>query len=146
METCHGFETCEGTREPGQGITGTTLTQIGLGSEQEKPAYVYVSEISHFQNGLAYAFGGGLASLMTGFFGDDWRPPYKQVMGSLETGKSRVLFEMYDKPRSMAKRAHAHTYLSRDLKWAVFNCDRTGKVLLYAARVPDTFLADLLRA
>ena len=60
--------------EPGQGITGTTLTQIALGTAPEQPAYVYVSEISHFQNDLAYAFGGGLASLMSGFFADEWRP------------------------------------------------------------------------
>ena len=60
--------------EPGQGITGTTLTQIALGTAPEQPAYVYVSEVSHFQDDLAYAFGGGLASLMTGFFADDWRP------------------------------------------------------------------------
>ncbi len=60
--------------EPGQGITGTTLTQIALGTAPETPAYVYVSEISHFQDDLAYAFGGGLASLMSGFFRDEWQP------------------------------------------------------------------------
>ncbi len=78
------------------------------------------------------------------FLGDDWQPPYHQVVGSIATGKTRVLLDAYDTPRQMPKAAHAHTYLSRDLKWAVFNCDRTGRILLYAARVPDEFLGDLL--
>ncbi len=80
------------------------------------------------------------------FLGDDWKPPYQQVVGSMATGKTRVLLDMYDTPRPMPKAAHAHTYLSRDLKWAIFNCDRSGPILLYAARVPDAFLADLLKA
>ena len=79
------------------------------------------------------------------FLGDDWKPPYHQVIGSIATGKTRVLLDAYDTPRQMPKAAHSHTYLSRDLKWAVFNGDRTGRILLYAARVPEGFLTDLLR-
>ena len=79
------------------------------------------------------------------FLADDWQPPHRQVIGSIKTGKTQVLFEAYDTPRSMPKPAHAHTYLSRDLKWAIFNCDRTGPILLYAARVPDELLNDLLK-
>ena len=79
------------------------------------------------------------------FLADDWQPPFRQVMGSIATGKTSVLLDMYDTPRQMPKAAHAHTYLSRDLKWAIFNSDRSGPILLYAARVPDAFLDDLLR-
>ena len=79
------------------------------------------------------------------FLADDWQPPYRQVMGSIATGKTRVLFDTYDAPGRMVKAAHAHAYLSRDLKWAIFNCDRAGPTLLYAARVPDDFLDDLLK-
>ena len=80
------------------------------------------------------------------FLGDDWRPPFRQVVGSIATGKTRVLFDMYDDDRQMPKAAHAHTYLSRDLKWAIFNSDRSGPILLYAARVPGAFLNGLLKA
>ena len=79
------------------------------------------------------------------FLADDWKPPFRQVMGSIATGKTRVLLDVYDTPRQMPKPAHAHTYLSRDLKWAIFNSDRSGPILLYAARVPDEFVAELLK-
>lgn len=44
--------------EPGHGLTGTT--PLHKDSEQiERPAYVYVSEISHNFDGKAYCYGGG---------------------------------------------------------------------------------------
>ncbi|MBN1346776.1 MAG: hypothetical protein JXQ73_29060 [Phycisphaerae bacterium] len=80
------------------------------------------------------------------FLADDWKPPYRQVLGSIKTGKSCVLLDMYDSQRQMSKPAHAHTYLTRDLKWAIFNSDRTGPILLYAARVPGELIDDVLKA
>lgn len=44
--------------EPGHSLTGTTPLHAAL-DEPEQLALVYVSEISHLQGGLAYAFGGG---------------------------------------------------------------------------------------
>ena len=47
--------------EPGHALTGTTPNHAYLGDQlPERPAYVYVSEISHHVNNRAYAYGGGL--------------------------------------------------------------------------------------
>lgn len=59
--------------EPGHGLFGTTPYQMVMGTQPEKPAYVYVSEISHIYEGLGYAFGGGVWSLLQGFLGPNWQ-------------------------------------------------------------------------
>jgi predicted amino acid racemase len=46
--------------EPGHGLTGTTPSHAADDTLPERPAFVYVSEISHHFRGSAYAFGGGL--------------------------------------------------------------------------------------
>jgi predicted amino acid racemase len=47
--------------EPGHALTGTTPNHAYLGDAlPERPAYVYVSEISHHVHDRAYAYGGGL--------------------------------------------------------------------------------------
>jgi predicted amino acid racemase len=46
--------------EPGHGLTGTTPAHAQSGDLPERPACVYVSEISHAFRGRAYAYGGGL--------------------------------------------------------------------------------------
>ena len=58
--------------EPGHGLFGTAPYQMVMGTQPEKPAYVYVSEISHIYEGLGYAFGGGVWSLLQGFLGPNW--------------------------------------------------------------------------
>jgi predicted amino acid racemase len=45
--------------EPGHGFTGTTPLHLS-GNAKERPAMVYLSEISHLAGGYAYCFGGGL--------------------------------------------------------------------------------------
>lgn len=45
--------------EPGHGLTGTTPLHA-VEDLVEEPAIAYVSEVSHFHNGSAYVFGGGL--------------------------------------------------------------------------------------
>ena len=53
IRTLHGT-----SGEPGHGLTGTT--PLHKDSDQiERPAYVYVSEISHNFDGKAYCYGGG---------------------------------------------------------------------------------------
>ena len=54
--------------EPGHGLCGTTIPQMMLGSRYERPAYVYVSEISHHFRDVAYAFGGGIWALLGPLF------------------------------------------------------------------------------
>jgi predicted amino acid racemase len=47
--------------EPGHALTGTTPNHAFYGSAlPERPAYVYVTEISHHVGDRAYAYGGGL--------------------------------------------------------------------------------------
>lgn len=58
--------------EPGHGVCGTTIPQMMLGSQYERPAYVYVSEISHHFREYAYAFGGGIWALLGPLF-RDWQ-------------------------------------------------------------------------
>lgn len=54
--------------EPGHGLCGTTIPQMMLGSEHERPAYLYISEISHHFRDYAYAFGGGIWALLGPLF------------------------------------------------------------------------------
>lgn len=54
--------------EPGHGLCGTTIPQMTLGSQHERPAYLYVSEISHHFRDYAYAFGGGIWALLGPLF------------------------------------------------------------------------------
>lgn len=46
--------------EPGHGLLGTTPNHAFRADLPERPAYTYVSEISHHVGGRAYAYGGGL--------------------------------------------------------------------------------------
>ena len=54
--------------EPGHGLCGTTIPQMMFGSDHERPAYLYVSEISHHFRDYAYAFGGGIWALLGPLF------------------------------------------------------------------------------
>ncbi len=56
--------------EPGHGLCGTTIPQMTLGSQHERPAYLYVSEISHHFRDHAYAFGGGIWALLGPLFAE----------------------------------------------------------------------------
>lgn len=55
--------------EPGHGLTGTTPIHA-FRELAERPAYVYVSEVSHFFGGKPYCFGGGM-------YIDPVFPPYE---------------------------------------------------------------------
>jgi predicted amino acid racemase len=46
--------------EPGNGLLGTTPSHAFRGNLPERPAYCYVSEITHIYEGMGYAHGGGL--------------------------------------------------------------------------------------
>jgi hypothetical protein len=74
---------------------------------------------------------------------DDWRGTCKLVIGSTRTGKSAVVCES---KTSMGRpqNTHAHAYLTPDLKWVVFQSDRSGFPQIHAARVPDGMVEKLL--
>lgn len=46
--------------EPGHGLLGTTPAHAWNFELKERPAYCYVTEVTHKYNGMAYAHGGGL--------------------------------------------------------------------------------------
>lgn len=59
VENLHMIKAAGGTHgEPGHALTGTTPFNLHIDSA-EKPAYVYVSEISHTFKNKSYFFGGG---------------------------------------------------------------------------------------
>ncbi|MCS7305362.1 MAG: oligogalacturonate lyase family protein [Thermoguttaceae bacterium] len=75
---------------------------------------------------------------------DDWRPPYRIVIGSTKTGQSAVVCASETKPQA-AQNTHPHPYLTPDLKWVIFNSNRTGVPHVYAAPVPEDVVLRLLR-
>jgi predicted amino acid racemase len=62
--------------EPGHGLLGTTMLHKFRNDLPERPAYCYVTEITHMYEGMAYAHGGGL-------FQDIYDPDfgYKALVG-----------------------------------------------------------------
>jgi len=75
---------------------------------------------------------------------DDFQGAYKVVIGSNQTGKTAEVCETKTSPtRSQA--THPHPYLTPDLKWAIFNSNRSGFPHVYAASVPEGMVDELLR-
>ena len=76
------------------------------------------------------------------FCGDDWQGSCKLVIGSVETGRTAVVCES---KASMTRGhyTHPHAYLTPDLKWVIFNSDRSGFNHIYAAGVPDGMIKEL---
>lgn len=74
---------------------------------------------------------------------DDWRGTCKIVIGSLQTGRTAVICES---KASMQRDAntHPHAYLTPNLKWVVFNSDRSGFPHIHAASVPPGLMQTLL--
>jgi predicted amino acid racemase len=82
--------------EPGHGLHGTTPPQIAEPDHPEIPTYVYVSEVSHHYEGRAYAFAGGLWTMMARFLDPTW--PIGVLVGSTAEGAlaNRVDYEHID--------------------------------------------------
>jgi hypothetical protein len=77
------------------------------------------------------------------FSADDWQPPYKIVIGSTQTERAAVICESKTSP-TRSQNTHPHPYVTPDLKWVIFNSNRTGQDHVYAARIPDELMATLL--
>jgi hypothetical protein len=73
------------------------------------------------------------------FWGDDWQPPYKIVIGSTTEEKSAVVCESKTKP-NRRQNSHPHPYVTPDGKWVIFNSNRSGHSHVYAARIPEGLL------
>ncbi len=78
------------------------------------------------------------------FFACDERGKKQIVIGSIRTGKNAVLCDS-EASYQHGQPSHAHPYLSRDLKWVVFNSDRTGRTQIHVASVPEGLLESLER-
>ena len=82
------------------------------------------------------------ASVCGRFFCCDDRSTAGIVVGSIKTGKSAFICRS-ESSFGSEQPTHPHPYLSPDLKWVVFNSDRTGVTQIHAASVPDGLLGDL---
>ena len=76
---------------------------------------------------------------------DDWQGTYKVVIGSNQTGKSAVVCDSRTTPTG-GQRTHPHAYLTPDLKWVIFNSNRSGFPHIHAASVPDGMIEKLSEA
>jgi len=87
------------------------------------------------------------ASLCGRYFLVDVELSNKLVLGRIDTGRHVELcslgsfrlmdaqFLKFDKQYNQS--AHPHAYLSRDLKWAIFNSCRTGRPEIHVASIPQ---------
>jgi hypothetical protein len=75
---------------------------------------------------------------------DDFQGAYKAVIGSNRTGETAVVCETKSAPTS-SQNTHPHPYLTPDLKWVIFNSNRSGFPHVYAGSVPEGMVAKLLR-
>jgi len=78
------------------------------------------------------------------FFVSDARPGNLIVVGSIKTGRNRVLCPS-NSSFSSPQYTHPHPYFSPDCRWVIFNSDATGVPHVHAARVPDGLLESLDR-
>jgi len=76
---------------------------------------------------------------------DDWQGSFKVVIGSIRTGKTAVVCESKTSP-SRSQNTHPHAYLTPDLKWVIFNSNRSGFAHIHAARVPENMMEQLSQA
>ena len=76
---------------------------------------------------------------------DDWQETYKLVIGSIRTGKTAVVCESKTSP-GRAQNTHPHAYLTPDLKWVIFNSNRSGFGHIHAASVPEGTIEELSKA
>lgn len=77
------------------------------------------------------------------FSADDWRGAFNVVIGAVRTNRSAVVCASKTTPAS-SQNTHVHPYLTPDLKWAIFNSNRSGWPHIYAARVPEGLVSKLL--
>lgn len=72
--------------------------------------------------------------------------PDEIIIGSPYTNKSSVVCAAQTSYQRRPYDAHPHAYISPDLKWVVFNSDRSGGPQIYCAEIPSEVVAELERA
>jgi hypothetical protein len=73
---------------------------------------------------------------------DDWQGSYKIVVGSTRTGRTAVVCESKTSPDG-SQNTHPHAYLTPDLKWVIFNSNRSGFPHIHAASVPEDMVRQI---
>ena len=95
-----------------------------------------------------YGFAHVHASVCGRFFCSDRMATGEIVVGSTQSGKWAVLCNSGILTTSEYERdghtAHAHPYLSPDLKWAVYNSCRSGRPEIHVASVPPQLIEELV--
>ena len=66
------------------------------------------------------------------------------IIGSIRTGKYAVVCHS-ESSFGRAQNTHPHPYLTPDLKWVIFNSDRSGPPQVHAATVPEGMIEKLDR-
>ncbi len=83
-------------------------------------------------------------SVCGNFFSCDDTRTKDIIIGSINTGKTFTLCHS-ETSYGRAQNTHPHPYLTPDLKWVVFNSDKTGQTQIYVAKVPDGVIEELQR-
>ncbi|MGH2559415.1 MAG: TolB family protein [Thermomicrobiales bacterium] len=117
-------------RRPGDDPNEGDLVSIGVGDERPH-------EVA-----LGWAFDHVAVTQDGRYFVCDVKPNAEIVVGSIATGRVRVLCES-GASLGRPQYTHSHPFFSPDARSVLFNSDRTGLGQIYAATVPDRFLASL---
>ena len=64
------------------------------------------------------------------------------IIGSIKTGKNALVCRS-ESSFGRAQNTHPHPYLTPDLRWVIFNSDRSGEPQIHAATVPDGMIEEL---
>ncbi|HIQ20458.1 MAG TPA: hypothetical protein EYH34_04360 [Planctomycetes bacterium] len=128
------------------GTTGRILLSVAAGGafapEKGNLLVVRAGEPAQVM-ARGYRFGHvGVSRCGRFFCCDDWKTPYRIVVGSTRTGRCAVVCESKTSPTG-SQNTHPHPYLTPDLRWVIFNSNRTGFAHIYAARVPEGMLDEL---
>lgn len=89
-----------------------------------------------------YRFSHVGTSMCGGFFACDDSPSGDVVIGSIRTGANAVVCHS-ESSFGRAQNTHPHPYLTPDLRWVVFNSDRSGLPQLHVAAVPEGMVEQL---
>jgi hypothetical protein len=71
------------------------------------------------------------------FWADDFQGTSVLLIGCTESGKTAEVCEARTSMR-YPQATHAHPWCSPDMRWMVFNSDRTGRTQIYAVRIPES--------
>ncbi len=116
---------------------GTDLTQDRVSLRKESFA------VGHAVTASSEAMHVGVSCCGRLFSCDVFRDNYGLWIGSCRTGKSAMVCGSKTSA-TRSQNTHPHAYLTPDLKWLIFNSNRSGFPHIYAASVPEEFVNDVL--